>query len=111
MESGRAGDLRVGVGINSGPVIAGAIGGAGRLNFSVIGDAVNVAARVEAATRDDGDPLLIAADTRDALVGEVALVSRGEATLKGRSEPIELFAPADGGAGAAGSRLAAARRG
>ena len=83
VERGRAGDLRVGVGINSGPVIAGAIGGAGRLNFSVIGDAVNVAARVEAATRDDGDPLLIAADTRDALVGEVALVSRGRGDAQG----------------------------
>jgi adenylate cyclase len=118
VESGRAGDLRVGVGINSGPVVAGAIGGAGRLNFSVIGDAVNVAARVEAATRDDGDPLLIAADTRDALVGGVALVSRGEATLKGRTEPIELFAPADGDDGQrakrsdpAGAGLTAARRG
>jgi adenylate cyclase len=99
VEGGQAGDLRVGVGINSGPVVAGAIGGAGRLNFSVIGDAVNVAARVEAATRDDGAPLLIAGDTRDALVGEVGLVSRGQVKLKGRSEAIELFAPAHDDAG------------
>ena len=48
----RPGPLEVGVGVNSGPVVAGSIGGAGRLNFSVIGDAVNVAARVEAATRE-----------------------------------------------------------
>ena len=40
--------FRIGAGVNSGPVVAGSIGGAGRLNFSVIGDAVNVAARVEA---------------------------------------------------------------
>ena len=45
------GELLVCVGISTGRVVAGSIGGAGRLNFSVIGDAVNVAARVEAATR------------------------------------------------------------
>ena len=59
--------LRVGVGVNSGTVIAGSIGGAGRLNFSVIGDAVNVAARVEAATRRTGDDVLITASTRELL--------------------------------------------
>ena len=48
----RPGALRIGVGVNTGRVVAGAIGGAGRLNFSVIGDPVNVAARVEAATRN-----------------------------------------------------------
>ena len=56
-------ELLVGVGINTGDVIAGSIGGAGRLNFSVIGDAVNVCARVEAATRDTGDDLLLTAAT------------------------------------------------
>src|SRR6266576_1247342 len=45
-------ELKVGVGINTGRVVAGSIGGAGRLNFSVIGDAVNVSARVEAARRE-----------------------------------------------------------
>ncbi len=47
-----AGELSIGVGLNSGKVVAGNVGGGGRLEFSVIGDAVNVAARVEAATRD-----------------------------------------------------------
>lgn len=92
VERGDAGELRVGVGVNSGDVVAGAIGGAGRLNFSVIGDAVNVAARVEAATRETGDALLITADTRDALRVEMPLVSRGEVLLKGKPDPMELFA-------------------
>ncbi|HEX6390975.1 MAG TPA: adenylate/guanylate cyclase domain-containing protein, partial [Solirubrobacteraceae bacterium] len=85
--------LPVCVGINSGPVVAGTVGGAGRLNFSVIGDAVNVAARVEAATRDTGDALLVTSATRDAMTRELPLVSRGSVPLKGKSEPIELFAP------------------
>jgi adenylate cyclase len=94
VEGGAAGRLRVGVGINSGRVVAGSIGGGGRLNFSVIGDAVNVASRVEHATRRTGDHLLLTAATRDALTrpGDIALVSRGEAALRGKAEPIELFA-------------------
>ncbi|HYP48094.1 MAG TPA: adenylate/guanylate cyclase domain-containing protein, partial [Thermoleophilaceae bacterium] len=86
--------LSVCVGINTGRVVAGSIGGAGRLNFSVIGDAVNVAARVEAATRDTGDELLITRATSDALVRRTPLVSRGSTTLKGKAGPIELIAPA-----------------
>jgi adenylate cyclase len=97
-EEGAAGELRVGVGINSGGVVAGAIGGAGRLNFSVIGDAVNVAARVESATRESGDSLLLTAETRERLRRAPSLVPRGEVMLAGRDEPIEIYAPADGAA-------------
>ena len=85
-------ELHVCAGINSGRVVAGSIGGAGRLNFSVIGDAVNVAARVEAATRDTGDTLLITAATRDALVRRLDLSSRGSVPLKGKAEPVEILA-------------------
>lgn len=86
------GALRVGVGINTGLVVAGSIGGAGRLNFSVIGDAVNVAARVEAATRDTGDDLLVTQATRDALRRPLELESRGTVALKGKAEPVEVLA-------------------
>lgn len=87
--------LRIGVGVNSGRVIAGSIGGAGRLNFSVIGDAVNVAARVEAATRQLDDDVLLTADTRDRLGDEFQLTSRGNQVLKGLDQPVELYAPSD----------------
>lgn len=88
--------LRVAAGINSGPVVAGPIGGAGRLNFSVIGDVVNVAARVEAATRETGDDVLLTAATRDLLTRPHDLVSRGEVALKGKSQPVEVLAPVAG---------------
>ena len=87
-------ELKVGLGVNTGRVVAGSIGGAGRLNFSVIGDAVNVAARVEAATRDGADDLLLTRATADALVRtDVPLSSRGHIPLKGKSDPVELLAP------------------
>jgi adenylate cyclase len=88
-----AGNLRVCVGINSGRVVAGSIGGAGRLNFSVIGDAVNVAARVEEATRTTGDDLLLTRATSDALLRPAPLTSRGSILLKGKSDAVELLAP------------------
>jgi adenylate cyclase len=87
------GVLDVCVGINTGSVIAGSIGGAGRLNFSVIGDTVNIAARVEAATRGTADNLLLTRATRDALLRPALVSSRGTIALKGKSEPVELFAP------------------
>ncbi len=93
-----AGELRVGVGVNSGTVIAGAIGGAGRLNFSVIGGAVNVAARVEAATRDLDDPILITVDTWKRLGAEFEAESRGKIELKGIDAPVALYAPTVRGA-------------
>jgi adenylate cyclase len=87
------GPLRVGVGVNSGRVVAGSIGGAGRLNFSVIGDPVNTAARVEAATRRTGDDMLITAATSTMMTRPPALVSRGTVALKGKAEPVEVLAP------------------
>ena len=87
--------LRVGVGVNSGPVVAGTIGGGGRVDFTVIGDAVNTAARVEEATRVSGDDILITAGTRALLTrdfGEWEM--RPAIPLKGKSEAVTLFAPA-----------------
>jgi adenylate cyclase len=89
-----AGDeLRIGVGINTGAVVAGSIGGAGRLNFSVIGDPVNVAARVEAATRELDADVLATQTTCDRLSDEFELEDLGERELKGIADPVRLFAP------------------
>jgi adenylate cyclase len=92
-DRGEAGELRIGVGVNTGRVVAGAIGGAGRLNFSVIGDAVNVAARVEAQTRETDDSILITGDTWTRLSHQFEVDSRGKVELKGVAEPVALYAP------------------
>jgi adenylate cyclase len=89
------GPFRIGIGVNSGRVVAGSIGGAGRLNFSVIGDPVNVAARVEACTRKTGDDVLISEQTQRRLSETIEVVSRASQELKGVAEPIELFVPAE----------------
>jgi adenylate cyclase len=95
VERSHGGGLRVGVGINSGTVVAGTIGGGGRVDFTVIGDAVNTAARVESATRQTGDDLLITAATL-ALLDDAAggWVERSAVALKGKTEAVRLYAPA-----------------
>jgi adenylate cyclase len=91
-------DLKIGIGLNSGRVLAGNIGGAGRLEFGVIGDAVNVAARVEAATRQTGDTILVAQRTRELLTNsDPTLVQREGVTLKGKHDSVCVYAPETNG--------------
>ena len=86
------GELRIGIGINTGTVIAGTIGGAGKLEFTLIGDTVNVAARVEQYTKTTGDPILLTQHCLDALNGRPPeLIERGSHAFKGKSAAVQLF--------------------
>jgi class 3 adenylate cyclase len=88
------GDVRIGIGVNTGTVIAGTIGGGGKLEFTLIGDTVNVAARVEQLTKTTGDTILLTQHTVDGLEQPPVLVDRGEHELKGKSAPIRVHAVA-----------------
>jgi class 3 adenylate cyclase len=111
------GQLGVGIGVNTGDVLAGTVGGGGRIEFTVIGDPVNVASRVEAATRETGDDVLITEATKSRLpADECEFDMREDVELKGIPLEMDLYAPrakarqsvsADG---AAPSRASAASR-
>ena len=90
---GESGEFRLGIGVNTGSVIAGSVGGGGRLNFSVIGDTVNVASRVEAETRRTNDAILMTEETRAQLGDGFETTSRGDRDLKGIDRPVTLHAP------------------
>ena len=73
-------------------LVVGSVGGGGRLDFTVIGGPVNTAARVERATRETGDAVLVTDATRWLLRdGGRDLDLRGEISLKGKSGPIGIY--------------------
>jgi adenylate cyclase len=86
------GELRIGIGINTGVVIAGTIGGGGKLEFTLIGDTVNVAARVEQLTKTTGDTILLTQQCVAALASRPPrLIERGFHALKGKSAAVQVF--------------------
>jgi PAS domain S-box-containing protein len=88
------GAIEVGIGLHTGKVVAGNVGGGGRLDFTVIGDVVNTAARIEAATRSTGDPILISEAMRMQLrEAELKAIERPSVPIKGKRESMRLFAP------------------
>ena len=86
--------LALGIGINTARVVAGNIGSHRRLNYSVIGDGVNVAARLQSLTRtpEYRTNILVSTATLAAAHGQYLTRALGEVTVKGRTEPVVLHA-------------------
>lgn len=83
--------VRIGVGLNTGEACVGNMGSSRRFNYSVIGDAVNVAARIESSCKAVGADCVVSEDTARAAKG-FAFLEAGAIPLKGKSVPIRLFA-------------------
>lgn len=84
--------IACGIGLNTAPVIAGNIGTAARLNYTVIGDGVNLAKRIESATRELDADLLASEATLRAARGTYVTRDLGEINVKGRAAPVRVFA-------------------
>lgn len=83
--------LDIGIGVSSGEMIAGNIGSSSIMSYTVIGDAVNLGARLESQTREAGARILISAATRARLKGRYDVRTIGAVTLKGKTQPVEVF--------------------
>jgi adenylate cyclase len=90
-QAGRA-PLNYGIGVHVGDVMYGNIGSRTRLDFTVIGPAVNMASRLETLTKQLGRPVLLSRAFADHVAGEFELERVGEYPVRGFNDPIELFA-------------------
>jgi class 3 adenylate cyclase len=98
-KSGFGEDVRMGVGLNSGPFMSGNVGSVRRLEYTVHGDTVNTASRIEGMTKTVGGPILLAESTRQALVRPPDdLQHVGEFDVRGRNSTVSLWT-VDGAAG------------
>jgi len=95
LNAARAGEepFRLGIGLNSGPVMSGTVGSKRRMEYAAIGDTTNLAARVQALTKEHATPILLTAATRERLSRVDDLRRVGHVPIRGRAAPAELYAP------------------
>lgn len=90
---GPGGDIRLQtrIGINTGTVAAGAVGGGDRLGYTIIGDSVNVASRLEGLAKEMGGPVLVSDATRQAAGSAFRYEQLGRVPIRGRAREITVW--------------------
>ena len=90
LANGKA-EIKIGIGIASGVVVAGYAGTQHRATYTCVGDTVNLAARIEAHTKEAGNPILFDAETRARLSETVQVTPLGEVFFKGKTIPVQIY--------------------
>ena len=83
--------LRIRIGMDTGPVVAGAVGAAGRLSYTVYGNSVNLAARLEVLNKNYGTRLLISENTAILAGDVIPLHPVGDVQIRGQARSVKTF--------------------
>lgn len=86
---GEAQNLKIAIGMHTGPLVAGNIGGLSRMDYSVIGDTVNVAARLEGVAT--AGEIIITEQTKELVENYFLLEKRAPVKLKGKAKPLQIY--------------------
>lgn len=94
-EKGLEMEIKIGVGINTGGATIGEIGSEKKKNYTIVGDTVNLASRLESITKEYRSPLVFSEYTYDRIKDRIPGKLLGNVKVKGREQPVNIYAPAE----------------
>jgi adenylate cyclase len=86
-------DLAIGIGLHTGDAMVGNIGSKDRMEYTAIGDTVNIASRLESTTKENGCPIILSRDTASEIPVRIPLRQVAEITVRGVAQTMAIFTP------------------